>query len=59
MKRETSNYNLQEVYLHAGGVVNVTSTSTYYELYALSTNAAGAGDTDVNTGSYFGAYKLF
>jgi hypothetical protein len=58
-KRETSNYNFQEVYLHAAGVVNVTSTSTYYELYALSINAAGAADTDVNTGSYFGAYKLF
>ena len=52
------NYNFQEVYLHAGGVVNVTSASTYFELYALSTNAAGAGDTDVNTGSYFGAFKL-
>tara|TARA_A100001011_G_scaffold52915_1_gene51218 strand:- start:41 stop:637 length:597 start_codon:yes stop_codon:yes gene_type:complete len=58
IKRETSNYNFQEVYLHAGGVVNVTSASTYFELYALSTNAAGAGDTDVNTGSYFGAFKL-
>jgi len=58
IKRETANYNFQEVYLHAGGVVNVTSTSTYFELYALSTNAAGAADTDVNTGSYFGAFKL-
>ena len=58
IKRETSNYNFQEVYLHAAGVVNVTSASTYFELYALSTNAAGAGDTDVNTGSYFGAFKL-
>ncbi len=58
IKRETSNYNFQEVYLHASGVVNVTSASTYFELYALSTNAAGAGDTDVNTGSYFGAFKL-
>jgi len=58
IKRETGNYNYQEVYLHAAGVVNVTSASTYYELYALSTNAAGAGDSDVNTGSYFGAYKI-
>ena len=52
------NYNYQEVYLHAAGVVNVTSPTTYFELYALSTNLAGAADTDVNTGSYFGAYKL-
>jgi len=59
VKRETANYNIQEVYFHAAGVINVTSASSYYELYALSTNAAGAGDTDVNTGSYFGAYKLF
>ena len=58
VKRETANYNIQEVYFHAAGVINVTSASSYYELYALSTNAAGAGDTDVNTGSYFGAYKL-
>jgi hypothetical protein len=58
VKRETANYNIQEVYFHASGVINVTSASSYFELYALSTNAAGAGDTDVNTGSYFGAFKL-
>ena len=58
IKRETSNYNFQEVYLHASGVVNVTSASDYFELYALATNAAGAGDTNINTGSFFGAYKL-
>ena len=58
VKRNTANYNFQEVYLHASGVINVTSASDYFELYALSTNQAGAGDTDVNTGSYFGAFKL-
>jgi hypothetical protein len=57
IKRD-ADHNFQEVYLHAGGVVNVTSTSTYFELYALATNAAGAADTNVNTGSYFGAFKL-
>ena len=57
IKRDAED-NYQEVYLHAGGVVNVTSTSTYFELYALATNAAGAADTNVNTGSYFGAFKL-
>ena len=54
----SDNYNYQEVYLNASGVVNVTSASDYFELYALSINAAGAADTDVNTGSYFGAFKL-
>lgn len=58
IKRETSNYNFQEVYLHASGVVNVTSASDYFELYALATNAAGAADSNINTGSFFGAYKL-
>ena len=57
IKRDADD-NYQEVYLHAGGVVNVTSASTYFELYALATNAAGAADTNVNTGSYFGAFKL-
>jgi hypothetical protein len=52
------NYNYQEVYLNASGVVNVTSANDYFELFAYSTNVAGAADTDVNTGSYFGAYKI-
>jgi hypothetical protein len=54
----TGNDNILECYLTAGGVVDFTSASDYIELYAYSANTAGAGDTIVNTGSFFGAYKL-